>query len=226
MQQKKLMYSALMALSLSFVSLAPSRAEAVTTLPSSATTIARPWLKMNPTTFQVSHASVLDQYVRVAEVDSRLTGAMRDRLARMLRAGEGEVVEVPDGIVYDYLTGRVNGGPGVYRTMRQALGRSHRALLFDLGDGVYVYWFTGEKGISCNNIGVVIVPPPVAYLPPPSPPKKSCRVVARTIAAPPPTFTFYQSFVLPGCCCLTYIPGLVTSSVPQSDSTSFETVCN
>ena len=138
-------------------------------LPSSASAD-RPWLRMNPTTFQLSHSAVLEQYDRVAVYDAVLTPAKRERLAAALEAGEGIEVWVPDGIGLDYLTGRRGGQPHVYEGMVKQIGRSDRALLFDLGDGVYLYWFTGTDE-SCNNIGVVIVPPePVAYYAPPPPP--------------------------------------------------------
>jgi hypothetical protein len=122
---------------------------------------------MNPTTFQLSHRAVLEQFDRVAAVDSRMTAAKRSSLEQLLASGGGREVWVPDGIGLDYLTGRQDGRPYVYENMKKQIGRADRALLFDLGDGVYLYWFTGTRE-SCNNIGIVIIEPePDAALPPP-----------------------------------------------------------
>lgn len=128
-------------------------------LPSSPTVMERTWRKMNPSTYTLSHSSVLSQYDRVAAYDSRLTAEKRARLEYLLKSEQAEEVWVPDDINFDYLTGRSGGKPYVYENMRKALGRVDRALLYDLGDEVYIYWFTGVKGVSCNNIAVVILPP-------------------------------------------------------------------
>ena len=145
-------------LSIAFVPAAHAAQEQVIELPSSNASGMSPWLVMNPTTFQLTHAAVLEQYDRVAAVESALTPEKRDQLEAMLAAGAGEEVWVPDRIGLDYLTGRKTGQPYVYERMRKEIGRVDRALLFDLGDGVYVYWFTGTQE-SCNNIGVVVLPP-------------------------------------------------------------------
>lgn len=127
-------------------------------LPSSVDVMTRDWRVMNPSTFQLSHASVLEQFDRVAVIEATLTSEKKERLAEMLANNEGVEVWVPDGIGLDYLTGRRRGAPHVYPDMNKAIGRTDRALLFDLGDGVYIYWFTGTRE-SCNNIGVVVIPP-------------------------------------------------------------------
>lgn len=128
-------------------------------LPSSLVEMERTWRKMNPSTFTLSNASVLSQFDRVASYEPRFTSEKKERLAEMLVNDEGEEVWVPDGISFDYLTGRSHGKPFVYQKMRKGLDRVDRALLYDLGDGVYIYWFTGVKGVSCNNIAVVILSP-------------------------------------------------------------------
>ena len=135
-------------------------------IPTSSQTMTGKWRVMNPTTFQLGQAAVLNQYDRVKAIDSRLTAQKRSRLEQMLTAGGGREVWVPDGIGLDYLTGRQDGRPYVYENMKKQIGRADRALLFDLGDGVYLYWFTGTRE-SCNNIGVVITPPPTLVAAPP-----------------------------------------------------------
>ena len=197
------------------------------TLPSSSVPASRPWLVMNPTTFQATPAAVLSQYDRVAAVDSRLTPEKRARLAAMLVSEEGVVVEVPDGISLDYLTGRLQGQPGVYRGMQKQLGRSDRALMFDLGDGVTLYWFTGDKGKSCNNIGLVITPPPMAYSTPPPPPKKTvCRTLYAQQQSPGIEGTFISSLYFPGCCCGPfYVPAYYQPGTAPSPMTIATTVC-
>ena len=200
------------------------------TLPSSPTA-ARPWLKMNSTTFPVSTVSVLEQFDRVSRYDLRLMPQDRARLDAMLETGQGIEVWVPDGIGLDYLTGRVNGKPGVYRGMRKQLGGSHRALMFDLGNGKTVYWFTGQKGISCNNIGVVIYsPPPIAFQSPPLPKKVVCRMVAvRSTDYEGVGYTQLPGFILPSCCpqCVPsqFIGGLGFQTGSPSNSTEYIRVC-
>lgn len=175
-------------------------------LPSSSGAYKTAWLKMNPTTYAVSTASVLEQFDRVARSDSRLTPFMRDKLEAMVRTGEGVEVMVPDGIVLDYLTGRRNNKQHVYPAMLKKLGRDDRALLFTLGDGVSIYWFTGEK-TSCNNIGVVfqttviLIPEPVVAMLPPKKPQYKMQV--QTKYTTNNNAVYYPAFMLAGClpCC-------------------------
>ena len=178
------------------------------------------WKVMNPTTFPVTTASVLEQYDRVAKQEPRLTPEKRARLAAMLAEGSGVKVMVPDGIVIDYLTGRQRGVPHVYEDMRKSLGRDDRALLFDLGDGVTIYWFTGVARQSCNNIAVVVYSPPAPPAPPPaSPPPPIVKVRMTPIPSP---MLGGQPVILQGflqnCCCITFTPGLIvggTNHMPQ-----------
>ncbi len=140
------------------VGLLPALPASAQNLPSSVDVMTGKWRVMNPTTYDVKHDSVLSQFDRLVPHDNRLTPQKRARLADMLKKGEGTVAAVPDGINLDFLTGRRQGSPFVWTDMEKALGRSDRALMFDLGDGVIIYWFTGDPGKSCNNIGVVFVP--------------------------------------------------------------------
>ncbi len=181
------------------------------------------WRVMNPSTFAATEQSILEQFDRVARLDSRLTAEKRAKLASMLSANQGIVEQVPDGIRLNYLTGRRDGQSSVYQGMLKELGRSDRALKFDLGDGVIVYWFTGDKGRSCNNIGVVIAPP-VAVADNPPVVKKPCRYVTRTRQAQSSGGLFLQSIYLPGCDCCgpLYVPALWIA--PNEGNTITETI--
>lgn len=200
-------------------------------LPSSDEVISRSWLRMNPTTFTASNAAVLEQYDRAAKLDPRLTSEKRARLAAMLQAGQGVVVSVPDGIGLDYLTGRFEGSPFVYAGMNKKLGREDRALMFDLGEGLTIYWFTGVKGQSCNNIGIVIKRPPVPVgmaPPPPKPHKMVCQTVyAQRREEATQQGTFISSIYLPNCCCeVLYTPSLYLSGGSSSTMTFAYSVCS
>lgn len=201
-----------------------------TSLPSSDDVISRHWLKMNPSTFTASNAAVLEQYDRAANLDARLTSEKRARLAAMLLAGQGIVVMVPDGIGLDYLTGRFEGSPFVYVSMQKKLGRSDRALIYDLGDGVTLYWFTGQKNMSCNNIGIVINrPPPAPGVPPPPPqPKKQvCQIVYTQRQSQPTAGQFIPSLYLVNCCCeVFYTPSLYLSGNSSDTMTIAYQVCS
>lgn len=210
--------SALMALCLIVASPAyASEVSPMTALPTSSAPAKQQWRVMNPTTFKVSNAAVLEQYDRVASLDNRLTAEKRDRLISLLTASQGVEVMVPDGIVLDYLTGRSANQPKVYFGMEKSLGRLDRALYFDLGDGVVIYWFTGVKGQSCNNIGVVITPPAIVAFqaPPPAPlPKKppTWRIQPGTSwQINTPNYTFLPGNVIVCCpgCPPVNIPGML-----------------
>ena len=202
---------------------------ATASLPSSDQNLIRKWLRMNPTTFPASNKAVLEQYDRAAKLDSRLTAEKRAHLAQMLQNGQGIPVMVPDGIGLDYLTGRFEGSPFVYVGMVKKLGRDDRALLYDLGDGVTIYWFTGAKE-SCNNIGIVIKRPPVpvgmAFVPP-KPHKVVCQTVYAQKQQQPTEGTFISSLYLPNCCCeVLYTPSLYLSGGQGSTMTIAYQVCS
>jgi hypothetical protein len=185
---------------------------------------------MNPTTFPVGNASVLEQYDRAAKLDSRLTLEKRARLATMLQMGQGVVVSMPDGICLDWLTGRFEGSPFVYSGMCKALGRDDRALMYELGDGVTIYWFTGIKGQSCNNIGIVIKKKPPAPNEPnePAKPKKLvCQTVYVQKRSEPTQGVFISSLYLVDCCCdVLYTPSLYLPGGSQDNMTIAYQVCS
>lgn len=207
-----------------------SSATAANSLPSSDQNITRRWLRMNPSTFAVSNAAVLEQYDRAARLDSRLTPEKRAHLATMLQAKEGVEVMVPDGICLDWLTGRFEGSPFVYSGMCKGLGRNDRALMYDLKDGVTIYWFTGERGKSCNNIGIVIKkkpPPPGVPAEPAKPKKLVCQTVYSQRQSQSTQGVFISSLYLVDCCCdVFYTPALFIPDGSSDTMTTAFQVCS
>jgi hypothetical protein len=162
-------------------------------LPTSENPAKAKWETMKPSSFQASIASVLEQCNRAAGVskDDRLTVKMCQEMAPMIADKKCSVVMVPDGTVFDLMNGQVNGRSGVALNQKKALGREDRALLCDLGNRTYAYWFTGEKGKSCNNVGIVFVAPPTKAAPPTPaksepPPPPSPASSAPPATQPPP----------------------------------------
>ncbi|MCA9364237.1 hypothetical protein KC727_03395 [Candidatus Kaiserbacteria bacterium] len=94
-----------------------------------------------------------DQCLPAAAIseDDPLTADMCSTLVEWAVADNRKPELVPDGLRCDILVG---GRLRVYTKKVKALGRDNdRALKYDLGGGVEVYWFTGEDR-SCNNICV------------------------------------------------------------------------
>jgi hypothetical protein len=151
-----------------------------------------PWKIMHPSTFTVKMDAVWEQCNRTEPRESWLTPKHCSLLIEMIEGKQCKVVMVPDGIRLDRLLGRVNGGTGAsqpWARQEKQTGRLDRALLCDLGDGVHSYWFTGDKGKSCNNVAFVHLPPPLAVAPVPPPVvKKPERVLVPlpTPVPPPP----------------------------------------
>lgn len=132
-------------------------------LPTSENPTTGKWLRMQPTSFQPTELSALEQCNRAANADphDRLTPAMCQQLPELIQRGQCRKVSVRDGVVFDYMNGRLNGHSGLTRGVEKALGRLDPALLCDLGNRTFAYWFVGDKGKSCNNIGIVFTAPPV-----------------------------------------------------------------
>lgn len=122
------------------------------------------WKNMHPSSYTVDMNSVREQCDRAVPTENWLTAKHCELLPQIIAEGQCQIVMVPDGIKLDRLLGRVNGDPkGESRPwprQEKQTGRLDRALLCDLGDGVSAYWFTGDPGRSCNNVGFVYVPPP------------------------------------------------------------------
>ncbi len=172
------------------------------------------WTRMRPSSFSPTLRSAIEQCNRTAAVDpqDRLTPQMCVTLEEKLRGSECRKVLVRDGVIFDYMNGRESGRSRVTRHVEKAIGRPEVALLCDLGDRVFAYWFMGDKGRSCNNVGVVFeaVPPPsppppltpsATPSPPPSPAPKA--------EAPVPKCGWVsQRYIVPSPGQFVYVPGL------------------
>ncbi len=148
-------------------------------LPTSENPATGKWTKMRPTSFSPTLASAIEQCNRTANANAtdRLTPEKCVKFEELLRGSECRKVLVRDGVVFDYMNGRLNGRSGLTRNVEKRIGRPDVALLCDLGDRTFAYWFVGDKGRSCNNVGVVFTATPVTEPPPPpatepSPPPK------------------------------------------------------
>ncbi|MCB9812561.1 hypothetical protein H6778_02800 [Candidatus Nomurabacteria bacterium] len=131
-------------------------------LPSSAEAPQGLWLNMIPKSYGEDIATVrkvCEQNAAISPVDA-LMKEKCNRLVRQLQAGECEVVWVPDGIRLSLLNGLQHSKPHTWFNMEKQTGRSDRALLCDLSEGLYSYWFTGDGAKSCNNLGFVFRPLP------------------------------------------------------------------
>jgi len=198
-------------------------ASAQTTLPTSAEPAKGSWDHMIPSSFKGSLTSAYEQCMRDAAASQTdpLTPAKCELFKAKLALSECRVVSVPDGIVFDFLNGRWSGKSGFKSSMRKQTGREDRALLCDLEDGVWGYWFTGIRGQSCNNDAFVFVSEPVAT-PAPSKPVV-CRKVYFSQPAESPHYL--GGILLTDCCCPpTYVPGLVWGG-DNPQSSGFYEVC-
>ncbi len=184
-------------------------------LPTSENPAKEKWTKMRPASFAPTNQSAIEQCDRAAASDpyDRLTSAKCDRLAFLLASRQCRKVVVKDGVVFDFMNGRINGHSGLTHGVEKKLGRSDPALLCDLGDRTFAYWFIGDKGKSCNNVGIVFEAPPPALkptpapLPPPPPPTK----VVETPPPPPPAPKcewVTERYIVPQPGQIIYIPGL------------------
>jgi hypothetical protein len=134
-----------------------------TELPSSENPATGNWTYMRSTSFAPTIASAMEQCERTAMTDTsgRLTLSKCDHFKRLLQSNQCQVVMVKDGIVYDRMNGRVDNKSTVTQNVKKTLGREDRALLCDLGEQVYAYWFVGVAHQSCNNVGFVFAQRPV-----------------------------------------------------------------
>lgn len=140
-------------------------------LPTSNSEPVATWQTMHQQSYPLTAEQLFSQCQRAEQVDLAdwFTPEKCAILTAKFLASDYEVVSVPDGIVFDFLSGMKAGLPHIYRLFEKALGREDRALLFDLGDGVYAYWFVGDYGEaleerSCRNLAIVKTDPP----PPPN----------------------------------------------------------
>lgn len=188
------------------------------------------WKVMNPSTFLGTTDSAVEQCLRAVKADStgRLTADKCQQFATKLEVGLCEIVTVPDGVVHDFMSQRVGGKSTLLHNVEKHIGRNDRALLCDLGEGVYAYWYTGEH-TSCNNVGItlakVVAPEPVVIppvvTPAVQPVRVTCRFETREVIRTPSTLTHVPDFTSCGC----YIPGF-TGMMQGGIQTSSGMVCN
>lgn len=140
-------------------------------LPTSENPATGKWTRMRPTSFSPTLRSAIEQCNRTAAVDAkdRLTPEKCVRFEELLRGSECRKVLVIDGVVFDFMNGRESGQSRVTRHVAKQIGRPDVALLCDLGDRVHAYWFMGDQGRSCNNVGIVFEASPTVRVDPPAP---------------------------------------------------------
>lgn len=124
------------------------------------------WSRMTPATFEPTTAAAVRQCEAQAResASDRLTLAHCVTLRNHLVANTCDVEPaVADGLRLAFMSER----GGILHNVVKRIGRAHRALRCDLGDGVIAYYFTGEPGISCNNVGIVFtdLPPRCRWVP-------------------------------------------------------------
>lgn len=129
------------------------------------------WTAMKPSSFKVDMTSVIEQCNRAAAASKkdRLTTAMCQKLPTLIQSGRCQKRQVPDGVVFDYMNGSESGQSRVTRNVKKVLGRSDSATICNLGNRTFAYWFTGEEGVSCNNVGIVFTAPPLRPIRPAPP---------------------------------------------------------
>ena len=199
-----------------------------TKFPTSKNPSLRTWEKTHPTSFQPTVASAREQCNRSADLSAtdELTPAMCVKFEEMLSNKTCSVVMVPDGIVFDIMNGLINGRSGMTLNVEKKLGREDRAQLCDLGNNVHAYWYEGDKGKSCNNVGFVFSaspppPPAVDEIPPPQPTKRLVCVAERFEQHYHGGELHLPGAYIPGCEFNTYVPGLyVPGAIIQSHGSS------
>lgn len=180
-------------------------------LPTSENPATGKWTRMRPSSFSPTLRSAVDQCNRTAAADAgdRLTLDKCVRFEELLRGSECRKVLVIDGVVFDFMNGRESGQSRVTRHVEKAIGRPDVALLCDLGDRVHAYWFMGDQGRSCNNVGIVFtalpkVLPPPPPAPPPPPPKVTEAPPALQLRCQPVT----RRYIVPSGGTFVHVPGL------------------
>lgn len=184
---------------------AEENAGSKTDFPSSPLTPDWGWQNMHPSSFKPTVRSAYRQCLESAWVSESdpLTEAHCETLRAELQkedAGESSQcreVLVPDGITFNYMNGHIAGRHGVTQLVQKLLGRLDRATLCSLGDGVYSYWFRGDSGKSCNNVGFVIRPEPK-----PATGKWVCRLSSTgQVVSGGNQALYLPSVDLSSCCC-------------------------
>jgi hypothetical protein len=212
-------------------------------LPSSADSPQGVWDKMRPSSFAGTVDNVVEQCLRnVMEVPGDLTEGDCLKLESLLRAGKCESRLVQDGIVFDLMNGRQGNRSRSWPDYLKQLGESSRAQFCDLGEDLYAYWFTGDLGVSCNNLGWVfpraqaVLVPLATAVPQRESPGLICRDVPfdgsdEFLLGSPAQF-FEVTQVTGGCCsscnCMggvTFIPGMFFSNPEFISANGHTRIC-
>lgn len=210
---------------LCFVGLSAAEpAGAQTELPSSREVPQGYWKNMIPKSYEgrVSDAfAVCLSNANISPLDA-LTRKKCSLLKYKLLTEECATVSVPDGVTLDILNGLRRGKPDVWYGMNKQTGRFDRAVLCDLEDGLYSYWFTGDPGKSCNNLSFVFNPQPTQSA------KWVCRRVPIGIAIRSEPALQIDSLVTENCCCgySDYVPSLNLGFEDTLQSSGYTEVCD
>lgn len=144
------------------------------------------WTAMKPSSFKVDMISVIEQCNRAAAASKkdRLTIPMCQQLPALIQSGRCKKDQVPDDVVFDYMNGSESGQSRITHNVRKLLGRSDSAIICNLGNRTFAYWFTGEPGVSCNNVGIVFTAPPLKPIRP-APPLSQLPPAPPVVIDPP-----------------------------------------
>jgi len=161
--------------------------------------IGAPWTTMQAGSYESKPASARAQCEHVAEqsVSDALTSTECQRFESMLAAGQCDSVQVPDGIVHDYVNyKRPNGQEFVSVGVLKEHGSGTAAFLCDLGGGVFGYFYAGSPK-HCNNAAFVFIPSP-------PPLTQNCEFVSRGVEQQPSTYVSLPGLYSSGI----YVPGV------------------
>jgi hypothetical protein len=183
----------------------------------------QPWTKMRKNSFPSTLGAVMKQCERtekISEADSLTLEKCMLFVAMLADGQQCRTVAVPDGTVFDYMNYRSNGRSSVQETVIKKLGDNVTpAILCDLGDHVYAYYFTGENG--CQNVAFVLSPQPETI-----PAKWMCR--RETYTSSPSEFDmFLPGVLLPHCNCgqYSFAPGVFFTWSDNLQSNSQGEIC-
>jgi len=188
MQARKAALAALLALScLWAMPVVSAETTSVPEWPTSAEPPKGQWTNMVSSSFGGTLPDLMRQcHADVQAFPGQLSGSDCQRLFKLEEARDYyRQGQVPDGIILDLLNGLHRGESHDFLGRQKQLGRQATAKVFDLGGGLFAYWFTGDKGVSCNNLAWVFPPESAAAVipPPPAAPPTEAAVASST----PPT---------------------------------------
>lgn len=219
-------------LSLGVFAVLPAKAQTEDEFPTSQQTPVHTWENMTADAHNASNQSGFTQCLRAAAIDAT-DSLTKSKCYYQLALWEDATsdacryVTVPDknDIIFDYMNYRRDNKSYVDQAVKMSLPNGVKAQICDLGDGVYSYFFRGEPGKSCNNVGFVVDAQAVPAAPTKA--KVSCRQV-RTVVHKHDSggYEFLPGSYHPQCCLNCgagiFTPGLFidnTSSSPDKTVT-------